>query len=349
MTDTSRSKLRKSVLVTGASGFIGTHIVRKLAEEGFRVTAVYRRPEKPEVLHREEGLFPDFVRADITDPSYDLTELCDGHEYLVHAAAKTGDWGSTESFRKINVDATANLLEAAKETGVGKFLYVSSIAVHGFGNHISTPEEGPYYPLITPYQRTKLEAEALVLAADSSGFSTTAIRPGNVYGPGDTTTFFPIFDALRRGIMGYLGSGKTLTCPVFVMDLVDALLLALVRKESRGEVFNIVSDDIITWTELLEESSRLLEVKPPGIRLSPAMAKAGASVLSTIFKVLCIPGAPPLTRYRVEQLLNNYHFTADKAKKVLGYAPAVDYKTGLRITVDDYLSRQPHSPTYSKR
>jgi 2-alkyl-3-oxoalkanoate reductase len=328
-----------SVLVTGASGFIGKHFVRKLTEHGLHVTAVYRRPNPPDFFYQEHCDLLDFVRMDITEPQGDLFELCRGHEFVVHTAAKTGDWGNDASFREINVDATANLLSAAREAGIKKFIYMSSIAVHGFGNHRATSEEGPYYPLITPYQRTKLEAERIVLGANTSDFSTTAIRPGNVYGPGDTTTFFPIFDALRQGVMGYLGNGESLTCPVFVADLVDAVLLALQSDVSSGEVFNIVSDDVITWTELLEEASRLLEVKPPSIHLPSGAAKIGASLCSSIYRLFRISSAPPLTQYRVEQLTHDYNFSSGHAKSLLGYNPKIDYKTGLRITVHDYMCR----------
>jgi len=337
----------KSVMVTGASGFIGGHIARRLAEEGCTVFAVYRRELPPahlEVLKAKGGVL---VQADLSDePSLgendDFAAALAGSDGVVHAAAKTGDWGREREFIRSNLDPTRRLFEAARAAGCRSFVYISSIAVHGFGDHVGTTEEGPYYPHINPYQRTKKLAEEFVLKRNSKEIKTTAIRPGNVYGPGDATTMFPIFDAMERGLMGYLGSGETLTCPVYIDDLADAVIRALESEKSRGEAFNIVSGEKVTWKDLLETSAELLGLPAPGVHLSPFVSKCAAGMLSAVFHAFFIKRAPPLTFYRVHQLINNYDFSKEKAKELLGYSPKTGLHTGLERTVEDYLrSRSP--------
>ncbi len=328
------------VLVTGASGFLGSHLVENLVQKNYFVTGLFRRANLPPILLKLPRNNLQLCKIDITNSRADLSTLLQHHHSVIHVAAKAGDWDLNNAFHKINVDATRNILEESVKSGfVKNFIYVSSLAVHGFGNHVDTTEEGPYYPLINPYQTTKAKAEKSVLSFNSSALKTTALRPGNIYGPGDTTTFFPIFDALKNGLMGYLGNGHTLTSVVFVEDVIDAIILALESDKSHGEVFNIVGNDIITWKNLLELSAKLLKVPAPRVRLPKSVASSAAFLLNILFRSLKIMSAPPITRYRVDQLTNNYHFNSRKAKEILGFEARYSISSGLPITVADYLSR----------
>jgi nucleoside-diphosphate-sugar epimerase len=335
----------KSVMVTGASGFIGGHIARRLAEEGCTVFALYRRKIPPVHLEELEERGGVLVQADLSDgpalrENKDFTAALAGSDGIVHAAAKTGDWGREKEFVRSNFDPTRRLFEAARAAGSRSFVYISSVAVHGFGNHRDTAEDGPYYPYINPYQLTKKRAEEFVLEQNTEEMKTTAVRPGNAYGPGDTTTMFPIFDAMERGLMGYLGSGETLTCPVYIDDLADAVIRALESEKSGGEAFNIVSDEKVTWKDLLETSAQLLGIPAPKVHLSPFVSKCAAGILSAVFHAFFIRHAPPITFYRVHQLINNYDFSNEKAKRLLGYSPKTGLRTGLQRTVEDYLKRR---------
>jgi 2-alkyl-3-oxoalkanoate reductase len=335
----------KTVMVTGASGFIGGRVTGILTELGCKVFAVYRREKVPAHLLDLQEKGGILIRADLSDAAAPagneniITALsrCDG---VIHAAAKTGDWGGNKEFMQSNFEPTLRLLEASRAAGCRSFVYISSIAVHGFGDHVDTTEEGPYYPHINPYQRTKKLAEEFVLEHDSEEIKTTAIRPGNAYGPGDTTTMFPIFDAMERGLMGYLGSGRTLTCPVYIDDLADGIIRALESERSGGEAFNIAGSEKVTWEQLLETSAELLGVPPPRIHLSPFVSKCAAGLLSAVFKLLFIKQAPPITFYRVHQLIHNYDFSSEKAKRLLGYSPKTGLREGLERTVEDYFRRK---------
>jgi nucleoside-diphosphate-sugar epimerase len=328
------------VLVTGASGFIGGHIVNALIEQGRRVYAVYRRPTPPDHLKESETKGARLLRADLSKPGPELEEALALSEAVIHAAARTGDWGSMKKFMRSNYEPTLRLLDSARRAGCSKFVFVSSLAAAGFGEHVNSTEEGPHYELFNPYQKSKKMAEDAVRQADSPDMATTAVRPGNVYGPGDTTTFFPIFDAMERRLMGYLGKGDTLTCPVYIDDLAAGIILALDSDASHGEVFNLVGSDKATWQDILEYSAKELGIKPPRVKVPRWLALFLAAVLTGVFKAFFIPKAPPITFYRVHQLTNHYHFSNAKAKKVLGWEPKTRYRTGFKKTAADYLEEK---------
>lgn len=325
------------VLVTGASGFIGGWIVRILRERGEHVRAVYHRRTTPRHLERLVRLGAEVVGLDLVS-SGAATEAVSGMDAVVHAAARTGDWGSATLFHAQNFALTTNLVEAARRAGCRVLVYIGSTAVHGFGPHVDTTEEGPYYPCVHPYQTTKKMAEDFVLSRNAPGFRTTSIRPGVVYGPGDTTTFYPLLDAQRRGVRGTLGGGRSLTCPVYVEDLVEAVLLALGSEQGAGEAFNVTGGERVTWRELLDHAAELLGVRP-WIDPPLPVARAAAYLLAGVFRLFRIPAtptAPPVTRYRVEQLAHDFHFSIAKAVRVLGYAPRMGWREGLRRTVEAY-------------
>jgi nucleoside-diphosphate-sugar epimerase len=234
------------------------------------------------------------------------------------------------------------LLEEARAAGCGVFVFLGSISVHGFGPHVQTTEEGPYYPLCNPYQRTKKLAEEAVLAANGPGFRTVVLRPADVYGPGDTTTFYRLLSAQERGIRGTLGGGLRLASLVAVEDLVQAVHLALERGQSAGQAFNITGGEPNTWRQLLGYTASLLGVRP-WLELPLFVARPAAAVLSAVYAFLGIRQDPPLTPYRVEHVAYDFDFSIEKAQKLLGYSPTVGWREGLARTVAAYRAEK-HPP-----
>ncbi|MEW5817673.1 MAG: NAD-dependent epimerase/dehydratase family protein, partial [Spirochaetota bacterium] len=182
-----------TILVTGASGFIGGHLAHQLFNGGYKVRALYRREKLTPRLISLQAMGADIRRADLTIPEQRQAVL-EKVDAVVHVAGLPSDWGDFKIFKRVNYDITAEILMEAEKAGCRVFVYISSISVHGFGEHRGTTESGPYYPLISHYQQTKKMAEDFVLRQNKNTFRTCAVRPGNVYGPGDTTVFFRIFD-----------------------------------------------------------------------------------------------------------------------------------------------------------
>ncbi len=337
-------KENPTVLVTGASGFIGGHLVEELLKKGVYVRAQYKPRNLPAHLLRAKNIYPslELFSADLTDFS-SARRLLRDIDYVVHVAGLASDWGPFKRFYRINFLATWNLVREAFRHSVKKFILISSIAVHGFGRHVDTTEEGPYYPLVSPYQITKKMAEDFSVAfARRYNFPLVVIRPGNVYGPRDTTTFYRLFEAMEKGMNGYIGGGKTLTCPTYVSNLVDAILLSLEREDLLpGEVFNITDGDKVTWREIMEYSSHLLGIPRPKLSLPVPVAYFVANSLEKIYKFKplspLLKGDPPLTFYRVSQLAHHYHFSIEKAKRILGYSPKIHWRDGFAETVRAYF------------
>jgi len=275
------------VLVTGASGYIGARLCALLAARDLSVRALHRREAPPSELvalaggasGRADGRCSSFelMRGDLASDR-DVARALTGVSSVIHAAALARDWGSAEAFKVANVEATSRLASAASAAGVREFILVGSISVHGFGHHEASTEEGPYYPLDHPYPASKLEAERLVLAMVRPGFRTASVRLGYVYGPGDTTSTYRMFDAAARGAFGYIGSGACRTSVIYVDDACEALSLALGNTAVAGQAINVVSGEAIAWSDFADSVYRTLGLSPRPRRLPRARSGQRARV-----------------------------------------------------------------------
>ena len=325
---------RRRVLVTGASGFIGGWIARGLHERGYAVRALYRRERLPQQLAALAAAGVEVVRGDLGCED-EVRSAVRAQEAVVHAAGLVTDWGPKELFRRQIVEATQRLAAEARAAGCRVFLYISSAAVHGFGPHHRSTEEGPYYAPVSPYQTSKRLAEEAVLAANASGFRTAVLRPADVYGPGDTTTFYHLLGGQERGIRATLGRGRRLTSVVYIEDLLQAVALALESEAAAGQVFNITSGEQVSWGELMGYTASLLGVHP-WFELPLPLGRALAGLLSGCYRLLGIRRAPPLTLYRWAHIAYDFDFSIEKARRLLGYSPQVGWREGLRRMVAAY-------------
>lgn len=339
------------ILVTGASGFIGRHLCAALASRGDSVRALYRREEPPPELlalsEREPAAANatggrgrvELFRADLGDEAL-VREAVRGVDAVIHSAALASDWGRLESFIEANYGATTRLLEAARDSGCGTFVYISSAVVHGFGPHVDSTERGPYYPLKYPYQISKLMTEEYVLAQNAGSFRTTAIRPCNVYGPGDRVSTYSMFEAILDGVFGYIGSGEALTCPIYIDDLCDGVLAALGSPDAGGEIILLTDGQKISWKRYVHVMFAAVGSGRKPTRLPKGLAFAAAWAMSAGARALGLREAPPLTMYRVEQASRDYHFSNAKARALLGFEPRVFYEEGLARTASAYLEER---------
>jgi 2-alkyl-3-oxoalkanoate reductase len=331
---------RRVVLVTGASGFIGSRLCAALTSRGDSVRALYRRSEPPAALIEIAAQAPgrvELFRADLGDPGR-VREAVAGADAVIHSAALASDWGPLSLFIEENHEATVRLLEAARGAGASTFVFISSAVVQGFGPHVDSSEAGPYYALTHPYQISKRMAEEYVLAQNSASFRTTAIRPCNVYGPGDHTSTYRMFDAIMGGVFGYIGGGSSLTCPVYIDDLCAGILSALYRRESGGEAILLTDGAKVTWKDYVAVMYGAIGSSKRPLSLPRPLAFAGAALMTAGARALRSKAAPPLTMYRVEQASRDYHFSNAKARGLLGFEPRTFYEEGLARTARAYLA-----------
>jgi 2-alkyl-3-oxoalkanoate reductase len=328
-----------TILVTGASGFIGGAVASALVERGYDVRATYRRADPPEALKKLAENGAELIRFDLesSNPYDPLVAECD---YVVHTAARVVDYGKLDPFISANIDVTRRLVESANAAGCRRFVFLSSISVHGFGKHLDSTESGPYYPLTSHYQRTKIEAENIVRSCHADSFETVIVRPGLVYGPGDTTTLVPFFELLEKRSLPRIAGFETMNCPVFISDLVDGIILAIETSEASGGVFNLTSGEKVSLWEAVTVVASLIGAPAPRLRLPQWIARAGAAIYEAASRITGYRFRPPLTRYLAAQLNNNFHFSPERARAVLGFDPKVNWQEGIRVSVDAYFDRK---------
>lgn len=328
------SKGFRKILVTGSSGFIGGWTARILAERGYAVRAQYRRSRIPTHLEEIRRRGAELQRGDLTVVD-DVRSLLRDVEAVIHCAAMVRDWGYEQDFFLQNVEVTKRLVEEARRAGCRAFVFLSSLSVYGFGVHRHSTEEGPFYPYVSGYQRSKKAAEEVVLSCSAPDFRVAVLRSGNAYGPGDTTTFYRLLAAQERGVRGTVSGGRVLTSPVYVEDLVEAVILALENEAAAGQVFNIASGEEVTWAEMMQYSAKLLGARP-WFELPITLTWILCYLLSAVYRLFRLKAAPVVSPYRVAHIAWDYNFSIAKARRVLGYDPKTDWRTGLSRTVAAY-------------
>ncbi len=320
------------ILVTGGTGFTGKALVKRLLDDGHTVTAM----DNKERLKTEElrSWGADVVIGSVTDK--DVVARCiEGVEVVQHLAAAFREMNVPQShYDHVNIDGTRNMLEAAKAAGVKKFIYCSTCGVHGNIDNPPGGEDAPIQPA-DYYQRTKYEAEPIVLEYNAQGLRSIILRPAAIYGPGDPERFVMIFRRVARGWFIMLGNGKTLYHPLYIDNLIDALVLAMDPDKGNGEAYLIADEHYVEIEELVKKVAKALvvEVRIPHYPAWPMV------VAGHICEKICTPLriTPPIFPRRVDWFRQNRAFKIDKAKRDLGYAPKIDLDEGLKRTAQWYL------------
>lgn len=328
---------QECVLVTGASGFIGGKIAVELCQRGYRVRAQYRRPDLTGDLQHAGVLGAELVRIDLTqEPLHDLT---DGVDYVIHAAAMVQPVGPISRFAEINVVSTQRLLQSAKSAGCRKFVYISSMTIHGFGEHVDSDETGPYFRLISAYQRTKKQAENFVMAQSCPDMPCTSVRPGLVFGPGDTAILKRVFDLLSAGRLPLIGGFQVLNCPIFIDDLVEVIIRAMELDASNGEIFNVSRGEKIILRTAVENACELFDRPLPRLNIPRGLVMFASTFVDTVFTLLRLRGTPALSKFLALQLCTNFHFSAEKTERLLGFCVDSPWEEQLKLTVEAYKTQ----------
>jgi len=326
----------KIALVTGINGFIGSNLAERLLNEGWKVRGLVRKTSDLKFL---KGLDIEYYYGDITEPNT-LDEPMKGVYQVFHVAALSSDWGHYEKFYKINVEGTLNVAKAAHKASVERMVYISTVAMYGFGR-LNVKESDEKLHTDFPYCQTKRLAEEKVMDfVKESGLRLTAVKPGNVYGVKDHTFIEKYLDALESGKAGYVDGGKRKTCPVYVENLVDGIMLASQKEEAIGETFFITDGMDITWKEFTDKLADEMNLKRPTSSFPFFLAYAVAFVMEFIYTALDTKEPPILTRYRIFNGGKDYTFSIEKARKILGYEPKIQFEEAIKRTVNWYRNRE---------
>ena len=320
------------VLVTGATGLVGGHVVERLRAANIPVRALVREAADTQLL---EKWGTELSTGDLSD-SVSLQRAADGATVVVHCAAKVGDWGPADAYRAINVEGTRALLDAVQQSGALKrFVHISSLGVYEARDHYGTDEsEAPNAAGIDGYTLTKVESEQLVKAyIGDKKLPAVILRPGFIYGPRDRTVLPRILEKLTQKKFKYLGSTDKLMNNTHVGNLCDAILLAIEHDDTIGQVFNIRDNRAVSKKEFIDTIATTAGLVAPTAVVPLFVAKSLARILETTWQALGKSEAPLVSQARIKFLGLNLDFSIDKAKHELGYAPKVDFAEGMREAV----------------
>ncbi|MBE7074727.1 MAG: NAD(P)-dependent oxidoreductase [Clostridiales bacterium] len=336
----------ETALVTGANGFIGSHLSVELVEQGVKVFALQRSMGSKNIKYNQfvqEGKI-QVIRGDITNISqntngefkvlFNNTEtVLPKVNYIFHIAGKVSVWGKYEDFKKINLGGTTALLNYAKNIEAKCFSYLSSVAVYGFYGYKNLKEEDEKKPFKNPYSLSKLEAENYVKKfGQENGLNYVIIRPGNVYGEYDYTSSHEIYTRVKKQKMLISAGGKYESCFVYVGNLVEAILHTAFNSNCHNTDYN-VSDSNNTLKQYLTNVAQTFGVRAKFTNFAKPLAKMTAGLVEGIYHMFFIKKAPLITRFSVYQNCEDYSFSIDKLKSV-GYKPKYSNEEGIKKTVD---------------
>ncbi len=323
----SKSKL----LVTGATGFIGSALTKKLIKGGNDVRVLVRNRQKLSGLN---GSISDVVEGDITD-SDAVDRATSGVENVFHIAGAFREPGlSDQQYTDVNVEGTRNVLRAAAKHGVRRVVNCSTSGIHGSINGTPANEEHKL-DLNEVYERTKAEGEMEAIKfGRQHGVEVTSLRPTQVYGPGDTR-LLKLFKMVNSKVTLWFGPGTARYHLLYIDDLTNAFVLAADTETAKWESFLIGGPQHPSLNELMKavacamgnEQQRVLRLP-----VSPFM------LMGSVCERVCIPLgiSPPIYRRRMEFFVKDKAYDISKARKFLGYEPKVEMDAGLQRTVQWY-------------
>jgi acetylornithine/succinyldiaminopimelate/putrescine aminotransferase/nucleoside-diphosphate-sugar epimerase len=328
-------------LVTGGSGFIGGHIVERLVQEGYQVRCLVRASSDTALL---DSLGVELAVGDLTDAA-SLRSAAEGCRFVVHCGALVSDWATTSELVQINVQGTRNVLEAAVRAGVDRFVHVSTTDVYGYPGTAGVDESFGANGFTNWYAETKRSAEAEVRRFERErALPVVILRPATVYGPRSREVIASIASAIQDGNMLLIGDGRAVAGLAYVDNVVDAALLALRHEQAPGHAFNVSDGSPVTWREFTDGLARGLGSRPVRLSAPYWLASAVGFSLELAYRVLRrltrFRSAPLLSRQAVHVLGNNQDFSTQQARALLGWAPRVDYETGLARTLDWLKARR---------
>ena len=352
-----------NIAVTGATGLVGSHVVSEAIRRGHKVVALVRSGSNSEFL---DSLAVQKVTGDLHDRAA-LEQLCREAHCVVNCAARVGDWGKLELFRRDNVDALGLLLDAASKANVQRFIQISSLGVYEPRDHFGTDEETlPAMNSLDAYTRSKTEAEVLLLAYANSAagvfearygknfvmlpyarqvlriselaprdrISHVAIlRPGFIYGERDRTVIPKLSQALLNKRFVFFGPGTQAMNSVYAGNIAQAVFLAMSSENSAGHVFNLTDGVAVSKRDFVEVVATKLGLDVPDRSIPLAVAWPLAVAVHETARMLGAKNPPLINKARFKFLGLHLDFSIRKAQEILGYNPDPDWRSLLARSV----------------
>jgi len=312
--------------VTGGSGFVGRNLIALLKARGDVVRALARTDA---AIKTVQQLGAGSVHGDLDNAEALRNGMADC-DVVFHSAAKVEDWGRYEDFYRVNVMGTENVLQAARASGVRKFVHVSTEAVLAGGLPIRNADET--WPRaknpLGLYPLTKGLAEERVLAANSPELTTVIVRPRFIWGKEDTSLLPQIIQAVQKGQFMWIGGGRYLTSTCHVRNVCEGSLLAAERGRG-GEIYFLTDGKPIEFRNFITALLKTQNINPGNRNVPLWLARNFARASETIWRGLHLNSRPPITRTAVCLIGEEVTVNDAKARRELGYAGKVSIEEGL--------------------
>lgn len=320
------------MLVTGASGFVGSHVVREMLDHGYTVRVMVRT-EGQALAFR--SLDVETVLGDLRKPER-LADVVRGVGSILHIASIFRQAGlPDEVYRDVNATGTQRLIDTAAAAGVSRFIHCSTNGVHGGIKNPPGNEDSPVKPGDV-YQESKWEGEQIAMRAFESGRIRGAVlRPAMIYGPGDTR-LLKIFRMIARRRFFYIGLGDAFVHYIDVRDLARAFRLALEHTEVNARAYIIAGREIVTLRDSAERIAKIIGVRPPWLRLPVKPMQWAGSICEAVCRPFNIE--PPIFRRRVDFYTKHRSFDVSRAASEIGFEAAQSLDTELREISNWYLA-----------
>jgi nucleoside-diphosphate-sugar epimerase len=326
-----------TVLVTGASGFLGGRLAQMLAAEGAGVRILTRTGN--DLRHLAGSPF-EIVQGSLGDAGC-LAGAMRGVTHIYHCAGCSTDWAPWPVYYEANVAGVRNLLRAAVDAaGLQRFLHVSTTDVYGYPLE-PCDESHPLIDTGLPYNRSKCMGESAVWEASrDSGLPVTVVRPATIYGPRGKAFVTDIAKLIRQGLMAVIGGGRSPGGFCYVDNAAQAMMEAAAASETVGHAYNLSDGTGVTWRTYVDALADGLGERRPWIDLPSATAFPLANTMEAPHRYLRVPGRPLLTRHAVYLLSRSQEYPIEKARREFGWVPAVSFEEGMRRTIE-WLKGEP--------
>lgn len=327
--------IAQPVLVTGATGFIGSRVVHKLLQNGVAVKILALPGEAAPAEWADKV---EIVRGSISDP-HAIEKATAKAKTIIHLVAIVTDWGDEKKYWEFTVEGSRLIFEQAIKNKA-RVVLASSIVV--YGDKIRTqscPEETPYGKAFGPYSRTKQAQEKLAWDYyKNKGMRLTVVRPANVYGPRSGPWLHDVINVLRSGSPGLISGGNMNAGLAYVDNVADILILAGSTDKAIGRAYNASDGTDVTWGQYFTDIAQIIGVKNPKSIPRP-VAAFGAYCLEGIWKFFDIQNRPLITREALNLIGSDNRIPIDSVRNELGYTPQVSYAEGLKH-IQEYIDRE---------
>jgi 2-alkyl-3-oxoalkanoate reductase len=321
------------LLVTGATGLVGSHVVERAHKENLRTRVLVRANSDTRAL---DAWNVEKVQGDLSQPE-SLQQAVAGVTLIVHCAAKVGDWGPVDEYMSVNVRSLEHLLNAAEGNGtLRRFVHLSSLGVYEGRDHHGTDETvAPSATGMDGYTLSKIESEKLVLRhVKDQKLPAVILRPGFIYGPRDRTILPRLLERLKSGQVKYFGTGEQLCNNTYVGNLVDVIYEVFDKLEAVGQIYNITDGQTVSKRDFISTVATLAGYEVPKAAVPLGLAKFLTGASEKVYRLLGKKEAPLLSNARFKFLGLNLDFSIEKAKRELGYKPQVSFDEGMKQTID---------------